>query len=114
MKVVRAIAAVVVGYVLFAGSSMMLVGPVMSRQGGLMIVVALVALAVIGMVVGLVARVIAGDYRKPVAYILTGLVALATLVNLFMGLGAEPTWYKIGTLVLTAPAICLVGHRDSP
>lgn len=111
MKILRAIVAIVVGYVLFAVASMLLVGPVMTRQGLFMVVVALVALALIGLVVGLVAKAIAGGHRRLVGYILAGLVALATVANLVMGLGAEPVWYKIGTLVLTAPAILLVGFR---
>ncbi len=45
------------------------------------------------------------------AYVLAGLVALATVANLAMQLGAEPTWYKVGTLVLTAPAILCLGLR---
>lgn len=113
MKILRAILAVVIGYVLFAASSMLLVGPVMTRQGPLMVVVALVALAAIGVVVGLVARAVAGESRQLAGCILAGLVALATLANLFMGLGAEPLWYKLGTLVLTVPAILFVGIRSS-
>ena len=64
MKILRGIVAVVVGYVLFAGASMWLVrfGPVMTQQGPLMVVVVLVALALIGVVVGLNARIIAGDH----------------------------------------------------
>lgn len=111
MKILRAIVAVIIGYVLFATGSILLVGPVMTRQGPFMVVVALAALALIGLVVGCVARAIAGDHRRVAGYILAGLVALATLVNLMMGLGAEPVWYKIGTLVLTVPAILLVGLR---
>jgi len=112
MKILRLIAAIVVGYVLFAASSMLLVGPVMTQTGVVMIVVALLALALIGLVVGLVASAIAGENHRIAGYILAGLVALATLANLFMGLGAEPLWYKLGTLVLTVPGILLVCLRS--
>ena len=115
MKILRAIVAVVVGYALFAGASMLLVrfGPVMTQQGPLMVVVVLVALALIGLVVGLNARIIAGEQRQLVGYLLAGLVALATMVNLFIGLSAEPAWYKLGILALTAPTILLMGVRGS-
>jgi len=115
MKNSRAIVAVVVGYMLFAAANMLLIrfGPVMTQQGPLMVVVVLAALALIGLVVGSNARIIAGEQRQLVGYLLAGLVALATLANLFMGLSAEPPWYKLGTLVLTVPAILLIGVRGS-
>ena len=71
-------------------------------------------LAVIGLAAGWIATTIAGAHRRLVSYLLAGLVALATLANLVLGFGAEPVWYKVGTLVLTAPAILLVGLRRTP
>lgn len=67
MKILRAIVAVVAGYVLFAGASMLLerFGPVMTQQGPLMVVVVLLALALIGLVVGSNARIIAGGCARP-------------------------------------------------
>lgn len=79
MTILRAIAAIIVGYLVFAASSMLLVGLVIARQGPLVVVIAL--------------------------------VAIATIANLVMGFGAEPVWYKVGTLVLTALAVLLVGLR---
>jgi hypothetical protein len=60
VKIVRAILAVVVGYVLYAAASMLLVGPVMANRGVLMAVVALMALALIGLVTGVMAKLLAG------------------------------------------------------
>ncbi len=45
------------------------------------------------------------------AYVAAGLVVLATATNLAMGLGAEPNWFKVGTLLLTVPAMVLIGQR---
>ena len=113
MKILRAIVAVVVGYVLFAGASMFLLrsGLFMMSPWRLMVVVILAALALIGLVVGSIARLIAGEQRRLVSYLLAGLVALVTLVSLIERSGVEPTWYKLGTLVLIVPAILLIGVR---
>lgn len=111
MRVLRIIVAVVVGYLVFAVGSMFLVGNAMTREGPLVVILSSVGLAVIGLLVGIVAAALAGAGARTAIYILTGLVVLATLVNLVIGLGAEPVWYKIGTLVLTAPAIVLAGLR---
>ena len=111
MSIFRAIAGIIVGYLVFAAASMMLVGLVIARQGPFVVVIALVTLALVGLAAGWVAAAIAGESRRLASYILAGLVALATLANLVMGFGAEPVWYKIGTLVLTAPAILLIGLR---
>jgi hypothetical protein len=43
-----------------------------------------------------------------------GAGVLATLANLVMRPGAEPVWYKDGTLVLTASVILLAGLRRPP
>ena len=111
MRILRIVAGVVVGYVVFAVGSMLLVGPVMSGEGASIVVLGLVWLALVGLISGFVAAAISGADRGMVGCILSGLVALATLANLLMGLGAEPNWYKVGTLVLTAPAIFLVSSR---
>ena len=113
MNALRTIAAVLIGYVVFAMASMMLVGQVMDREGPVIVVVGLVALAMIGLAAGYVASSIAGGKGRLTGCILAGLVAVATLANLVMQLGAEPTWYKVGTLILTAPMILLVGLRGS-
>ncbi|MCZ6727612.1 MAG: hypothetical protein O7A98_09710, partial [Acidobacteria bacterium] len=68
----------------------------------------LIGLALIGLVSGFMAATISRENGRLAGYILAGLVGLATAANLAMGLGAEPVWYKVGTLVLTAPLILLV------
>lgn len=105
MEIVRVVVAIVVGYVVFAAASMFLVGQIPATGSPVVVVLGLVALALIGVIAGFVARAISGNGRRITGYILAGLVAVATLANLLMQLGAEPTWYKVGTLVLTAPAI---------
>ncbi len=115
MRILRAIIAVVVGYVLYAGASMFLLrsGLFLMSPRRLMVVVVLAALALIGLVVGSNARLIAGDQRRLVSYLLAGLVTLVTLVSLIERSGVEPNWYKLGTLALTVPAILLMGLRGS-
>jgi len=113
MKIFRAFAGVIVGYLIFAVSSMMLVGMVMQRSGPVIMGLGWLALAAIGCVSGFVASKIAGNTRRPVGFVLAGLIAAATIANLAMQLGAEPTWYKMGTLLLTVPAIVVVSLRSS-
>lgn len=102
---------VVVGYLLFAVASMFTVGAIGVREGVTVVIVSLVALALIGVIVGWVATAIAGSGARLAATILAGLIAVATLANLLFHFGAEPSWYKLGTLLLTAPAAMLMGRR---
>jgi hypothetical protein len=113
MKALRTLAAVIVGYLGYAGGSMLLVGPVMAQPGTLGKVLGLAGLLFVGLVAGLLAAKIAGGGRRVAGFVLAGLVLLATLANLFMELGAEPRWYKLGTLVLVAPAILVVCLRPN-
>lgn len=103
----------VVGYVAFAGGSMLLVGPVMAQTGPLAMVLGLAGLLLIGLVAGFLAAKISGDSCRIAGIVLTALIVLATLANLLMELGAEPRWYKLGTLLLTAPMILLVCLRPN-
>lgn len=111
MKVLRIVAAVVVGYLAFALTSMALVWPVTAGEGPMIVVLGLIGLALIGLLAGFVAAAISGEDRRLAGYVLAGLVALATVANLVTGLGAEPVWYKVGTLVLTVPLIVIVCLR---
>lgn len=113
MRVFRTIAAVVLGYLAYAGGSMLLLGPVMSRQGALSVVLGIAGLLFIGLVAGLLTAKTAGSTRRVAGYLVAALVTLATLANLFMQLGAEPRWYKLATLVLTVPAVLLICLRPS-
>lgn len=113
MKIFRALVGVVVGYLVYAISSMLLVGLVMGQKGPIVIVIGCVALAAIGWVAGFLAIKIAGGLTRPVIFVLAALVAAATIANLAMQLGAEPTWYKVGTLLLTVPLILVAGLRSS-
>lgn len=113
MKTLRTIIAIIVGYLLFAVTSMLLVSPVMSRQGPITVVLAFMCLALIGGASGWVAAMISGGTARLASSILAGIVAVATLANLLMKLGAEPVWYKVATLVLTVPAILLAGRWRS-
>ena len=108
MRVLRMGGGVVIGYLIFAFGSMFLAGPAMAADGIWIVVPCLIGLALIGGASGLAAATVAGGDRRLVGYVVAGLVVLATVANLIMGFGAEPNWYKIGTLVLTAPAILLV------
>lgn len=113
MKILRAFAGIVVGYLIYAISSMLMVGVVMGRSGAIVIILGLVGLAVIGLVAGCATAKISGDTRRLTGLILAGLVVVATLANLLLQLGAEPTWYKVGTLLLTAPAILVACVRSA-
>lgn len=111
MKILRTLGAVVVGYVLFAVASMLLISLLATGDGLVLTVLALAALAVIGLLSGWTAAAISGETRQLAGYIVAGLVAVATIANLAMQLGAEPVWYKVGTLVLTVPGIILATRR---
>ncbi len=113
MSALRTIVGIVVGYLSFAAASMLLVGTAMAGAGAVRALVALVGLLLIGLGSGLATTVIAGPHGRLASAIVGGLVALATLANLAMQLGAEPSWYKLGTLLLTVPAIVLTGRRQS-
>ena len=108
--IARVIGGIVAGYLVYAISAMLLVGPVMASQGATVVVVGLVVLALIGCVAGLLAALVAGERRQLAASVAAVLVALASIVNLVVGLGAESTWFKVGTLLLTVPAMLLVGR----
>ena len=111
MKVLRGVVAIVAGYVVFALASMLLVGPVIAGEGPMIVALGLIGLAIVGLVSGAIAAAIAGGNGRLVGSVLAGLVGLATVANLAMQLGAEPIWYKVGTLVLTAPLILLICLR---
>ena len=111
MKTLRTIAAVIAGYVLYAASSMLLVGPVLKNRVAIMMALALVSLVVIGLFSGFVAAAIAGEKRRLAGNVLALLVIVVTIVNLIQQLGGEPAWYKVGTILLTAPAIAFMGYR---
>ena len=110
MTVVRLVGAAVVGYVLYAVASMQLVGPVGSG-GPVTALLVVLGLAMIGLAVGFLTARIAGPKAKTAAAVAATLIALATLANLSLGLGAEPVWYKLATLLVTIPALLWVAHR---
>jgi len=112
MSILRIILAIIAGYFLFAACSMLLVGLVMGKSGLFVVILGLTGLALVGLIAGWVARAIAGKMARIAGYVLAGLILVATLANLLMQLGAEPVWYKIGTLVLTAPAVVCVSLRQ--
>lgn len=111
MAIVRLIAAVLVGYLVYAAGSMLLVGPVSSGGGAGTVALGAAGLAVIGLLCGLAAAGIAGGRRRAAAFGVGGLILLAAGANLAMQLGAEPLWYKAATMLITAPAAVLVGLR---
>ncbi len=113
MSALRTIVGIVVGYLSYAAASMLLVGTVMAGAGAVRTLVTLVGLLLIGLGSGLVTTAIAGAHGRLASAIVGGLVALATLANLAMQLGAEPSWYKLGTLLLTVPAIVLASRRQA-
>ncbi len=112
MTVLRLVGAAILGYLLFAVGSMQLVGLVM-RGGAAAAIGALVGLAVIGAVVGYLTARIAGPKAAVAAAVAATLIGLATLANLVFGLGAEPVWYKLATLLVTIPIVLWVARRSS-
>lgn len=112
MKILRALVGIIVGYLLYALGSMLAVGMVMAREGPASVALGLLALLLIGGVSGYLASAIAGDMRRLAAVVLAGLVAVAAIVNLAMQLGAEPAWYKVAALLLTAPIIVIMSYRS--
>ena len=114
MKVVRIVVGVVVGYLVYAVGSMLLAGHAIAGGGAIVVVLVLLGLAAIGAVAGLAAGRIGEEGGRTAATVAAALVALATGLNLALSLGAEPTWYKVGTLLLTVPLVGLVGRRMAP
>lgn len=114
MIILRTAAGVIVGYVVYAFCSMTLVGAVMGSQSTGTTISSLAALAVIGGIAGALTALIAGPKSGLAVAITAGLVTLATVANLALQLGAEPVWFKLGTLLLTVPALLLVGRRLAP
>ncbi len=115
MRAFRTVGGIVAGYVMFGSASMLLVSVVMLQAGPWVVPLGLAALAVIGALAGWVATTVAGTRPRLIGHILAGLVGAATLANLLLRLGAEPGWYKVGTLFLTVPLILLVSRaRDRP
>lgn len=113
MNTVRAIAGTLIGYVVYAFASMTLVGAIMGADGAAVIVVALAALVAIGALAGALTALVAGPKGALAGALAAGLVALATAANLLLTLGAEPVWFKVGTLLLTAPTLLFVARRIS-
>ena len=114
-KIVLAIAAVVLGYLIFALGSMTVVLALFHRPViDSTLVVALLAMTgwlAIGVVVGLVAAKLGGPWGRQAAWVVAGLVVLVTGLNLLLGVAIEPNWYKVGVLVVTAPTIVVFGSR---
>lgn len=108
----RIIASVVVGYLAFAGASMLLVS--LSTAGQLPLgLAALVGLVALGAALGWLSAKIAGPGGVTATRVVAALIALATAVNFVFALGVEPTWHKLASLFLTAPLVALVGQKVS-
>ena len=107
MQIIKAIAAGILGYLVYAIGSMVLVGLVVSSSTTLGIVMAGIGLPVIGFLAGKLTTIVDANHGTMNGYVVAGLVLLATLVNIVQNLGAEPVWYKIGTLLLVIPAVLL-------
>ena len=113
MPIVRVVLAVIVGYLVYAIFSMLLAQPVLEQAETFVVVASLAGLVLIGLMAGFVAHWIGREMSGVAVCIMAGLIALATIANLIMQLGAEPMWYKIGTLLLTVPAALWIGTRRS-
>lgn len=111
MEHVRTAGGIVLGYVVYAVGSMLLVGPVVSSSTTVGVVVAAIGLPIIGFTAGNVTALVAAGRRTLSGYLVAALVLLATLVNIIQNLGAEPIWYKIGTIVLVIPAVLFATRR---
>ncbi len=113
MQIIRAIGTGLVGYVVYAIGSMLLVGLVVSNSTILGVVIAVIGLPVIGFLAGKVIALSDANHGKIIGYIVSGIVLLATLVNIIQNLGSEPLWYKIGTILLVIPAILFASRGRS-
>lgn len=115
IRALRAVGAIVLGYVGFAGGLSALVlavwdaGRVQPTGIGLLpIVLALVAL---GLVVGVVTGAMGGELGRVAAYIVGALVLAVTIINILLDVAIEPLWFKLCVIGLVIPAIVVAGRR---
>jgi hypothetical protein len=111
MKIIRSIASVLAGYLVFAlGSSAFVYVWFIQRRSAVDVVsilLSLVCLAAIGLAGGFVTSLIAGRRALLHCGIVAALVGLVTIGNLLMGVAAEPVWYKALVFVVFVPALLL-------
>lgn len=115
MRVLRAVAGVVLGYVIVAGALSLLVMtwwinewlPVSLSW----IVAIMIALMLAGWLAGTLARIVAGDFARVSVYVLAALTALVMTINIILDVAAEPLWFKALVLALTLPSILISGLR---
>ena len=113
MKIVKAVGAGLLGYLVYAIGSMLLVGLVVSNSTTLGVIIAVIGLPVVGFLAGKLIGLVDAIHMTMIGYIVAGLVLFATLVNIVQNLGSEPIWYKIGTIVLVIPAMLIATRRKA-
>ncbi|MCI0390861.1 MAG: hypothetical protein MOB07_19115 [Acidobacteria bacterium] len=111
MKIIRSIASVLAGYLVFAlGSSTFVYVWFIQRRSAadtVSILLSVICLAAIGFACGFVTSLLAGRRALLHCGIVAALVALVTIGNLLMGVAAEPVWYKALVFVVLVPALLL-------
>lgn len=107
MTLFRTISSIIAGYLVFAISSMLLTGVVMSTAGVVQMVLGISGLILIAILVRYLIAFISRKNQMAL-FIVAGLVVAATGANLFLQLGAEPVWYKLSTLFVLVPGMILL------
>ncbi|GJL95397.1 MAG: hypothetical protein DHS20C05_18020 [Hyphococcus sp.] len=108
MNIVRSIAAVIVGYLIFAFADMALVlglfdqglvtSPLIQKLAGL------IGLLMIGFIVGFTVAKISGAYKRASIVIVVILIGAMTVLNIVLDQAIEPLWFKVLVLIVCAPA----------
>lgn len=106
----RAIVAVIVGYFVYAGASMLLVA-VALRAGVVWALLAIVGLLAVGALVGWLSALIGGERGESSSLVVAVVIALVAATSFVFALGSEPQWYKLATILGTAPLVFLVGRK---
>ena len=109
IKLLRSSLAVVLGYFLAVFVSMIIVtflfhdrtGPPSSPK----VAVGLIAVVIGSLGAGIVTALISGEGPVGHALVVAVGVAVVGLISMVSGLGAEPLWYSLASLVVQVPAI---------
>lgn len=107
MILFRTLSSIIVGYVAYAFTSMLLIAVMMSTTGVAQVMLGCVGLVFIALLVCYLVAVVSGKQLESdnhiALFIVASLIVVATSANLFLELGAEPVWYKLGTLFVLVP-----------
>lgn len=117
MKWIRAVGAVLLGYVVSQGVNGVLVYYFYVADNVsadvLVVPVTVIAFVLAGLLAGELTARAAGAESLLAVRALTGLIVLVTVGNIVMDVATEPLWHKLVVLAVMAPAVLWVGSRHA-